>query len=178
VKSNWKPVVGLEHAYAVSKAGRVLSLSRRVKIRGGKYRLKQANYLKPQRLPNGYYSVHLCGKLQYVHRLVAKAFVPNPDGKPEVNHKDGNKSNNRSSNLEWVTRKGNAAHAKANDLYAHSGKTGRSKLSPSDVRAIRSRLGKGDSQQKIADDFDVSQVLIYKIKHHLIWNKVVGEDDE
>ena len=64
---------------------------------------------------SGYYHVGLKseGKLsfQLVHRLVAKTFIPNPDNKPQVNHKDGNKLNNCVSNLEWVTPSGNMQHA-------------------------------------------------------------------
>ncbi len=57
------------------------------------------------------------GKPHLVHRLIALKFIPNPDNLPQVNHKDGNKSNNRADNLEWVTNKRNCEHAVANGLY-------------------------------------------------------------
>lgn len=60
---------------------------------------------------NGYSCVNLNRKKQYVHRLVARAFIENSDNKPQVNHKDGNKSNNHLSNLEWVTASENGQHA-------------------------------------------------------------------
>lgn len=64
----------------------------------------------------GYYHVGICGKGKVktyrVHRLVALAFIPNPNNLPYVNHIDGNKQNNNVSNLEWCTCKGNVQHAK------------------------------------------------------------------
>lgn len=59
----------------------------------------------------GYLTANIDGKRNYVHRLVAEAFIPNPNNLPEVNHKDGNKTNNHVSNLEWCTRLDNVHHA-------------------------------------------------------------------
>jgi hypothetical protein len=71
--------------------------------------------LKQQITHDGYLRVELhhkgAAKKHSVHRLVASAFVPNPEGKPQVNHKDGNKTNNTHSNLEWVTQSENQLHA-------------------------------------------------------------------
>lgn len=68
--------------------------------------------LKLRHDTNGYVSVTLSGQRSYrVHRLVAEAFLPNPENKPEVNHIDGNKQNNNVSNLEWVSKSENAIHS-------------------------------------------------------------------
>lgn len=73
---------------------------------------------------NGYLSVDLYSngkrKIRRVHRLVAKEFIPNPNNKPQVNHKDGNRQNNNVDNLEWVTGKENCQHAWKNGLVRPS----------------------------------------------------------
>lgn len=83
-------------------------------------RVKTGNVIKQTRLKNGYMKVHttIDGKVRnfLVHRLVAMQYIPNPDNKPFVNHKDGNKENNHVDNLEWSTVKENMEHASETGL--------------------------------------------------------------
>lgn len=94
----WKDIEGYEGKYQVSNYGNVKSLNY---YRTGKERL-----LKPILKPTGYLCVGLCKplKMYLIHRLVAKAFIHNPDNLPQVNHKDENQTNNHVDNLEWCTQ--------------------------------------------------------------------------
>jgi hypothetical protein len=103
----WKPVKGFE-AYEVSDLGRV----RRIKAAKG---AKVGQVLKPYPQNKGYLLVKLQKKTVALHKLVAKTFIPNPLGLPEVNHK-GPKSDCRASMLEWRSGKGNMLHAVQNGL--------------------------------------------------------------
>lgn len=102
----WKDVVGYEGLYQVSNFGNV----------------KRTFILKPHIDRKGYYFVNLSmnGKVKCVrvHQLVGKAFIDNPYSKKEINHKNGNKLDNRVENLEWVSHKENMEHAYRNKLIS------------------------------------------------------------
>jgi hypothetical protein len=110
----WKDIQGYEGLYQVSNLGRVKSLERWVQNHG-KMQHHPEKIKEPSRKEKGYRTTQLYkeGKVQnvYVHRLVAEAFVANPDGKETVNHINGNKDDNRAENLEWNTYTENNNHA-------------------------------------------------------------------
>lgn len=106
----WKSVKGFEGLYEVSNYGRVKSLNY--------HRTGEAQILKPGRTNGGYMNVVLTkDKIRYskrVHRLVADAFLPNPNNYTELNHKDENPANNRLYNLEWCSREYNINYGSRN----------------------------------------------------------------
>lgn len=100
----------IDERYAVSNYGRVASIGFFANVCGGGKRWVKPRILRPGKSSNGYMNVALSGEPYTVHRLVARAFIPNPCNKPCVNHKDGDRTNNRADNLEWVTYEENEAH--------------------------------------------------------------------
>ena len=116
MKEQWKIIEGTENRYEISNTGKIRSLN--YKNTGETRELKPApdpkGYLRTMILMGGKY------KTVKIHRLVASAFIPNPEGKPQVNHKDGNKENNCVDNLEWSTNIANAHHAINNGLFKNS----------------------------------------------------------
>ena len=95
---------------------------------------KHNNHIsKPQLNGKGYYRVYIGSKLYFVHRLVAEKYIPNPDKKIQVNHKDGNKLNNCVDNLEWVTNQENRNHAVENNLHLKGSKCPYAKLNENDI---------------------------------------------
>jgi hypothetical protein len=101
-----------------------------------------------------------------VHRMIAEMYVPNPDKLPEVNHKDGNKSNNNHWNLEWTTRKGNVDHAVANGLVPSGVNHYSSKLTQDQVDQMRGLHRQGWDCARIGRKLGVSQASAYRICHY------------
>lgn len=116
INEQWRPVKGYEGLYEVSNFGRVKSL--------GNNKSRKEKILKPEKHRNGYFRVDLYkdGKVKhfYVHRLVAEAFIPNPYGFEQINHKNEDKTNNAVSNIEWCSAKYNINYGSHNKRSAAS----------------------------------------------------------
>ena len=118
----------------------------------------------------GYYRVSIGGKLRFVHRLVAEKYIPNPENKPQVNHKDGNKANNCVSNLEWVTNRENSIHALNNGWMRIEEKHQFAKLTRKQVAFIKSHDEM--SRKELAELFNISQRTISDIRNGKTWKTV------
>ena len=183
----WKDVVGYEGYYKVSSLGIVKGVERKFTQFNGltkRYNTKTLSekVMKPFEDKDGYLKIQLTKdgvhNKFFVHRLVAIAFLPNPENKPEVNHKEGNKKDNRVEMLEWNTTSENQRHAIANKLYetARGEKSGQAKLKESEVREIHKLWKSGEvSQQYLSDMFGVAGSAISRIVNGVRWNHIYKE---
>lgn len=176
MKEIWKPVLGFEDFYEISSEGNIRSLDRYVTYPQGFVRLFKGQPIKQYMSKDGYLSISFRtgGRKSHhrqVHRMVAEAFCPKPDGCDVINHIDCNRSNNNFKNLEWTTPQGNTAYR---DLLGRTAKkngekTGTSKLTDGDVIKIIWRLTSGESHKSIGESFGVSGKTISKINSGETW---------
>jgi hypothetical protein len=168
----WRNIPGYPN-YEASDLGRIRSIER-VNQFGHKLESKILSY---HLSPKGYLCVSVgdrltIGRTKRLHRLVALAFLPNPEKLSQVNHKNGNKSDNRIENLEWISNSNNKKHAVANSLYAYGSKHGRSKLKEQEVKAIKFLIKRGVFYKCIAPLFNVSKHTIDAIATRRLWRHV------
>jgi hypothetical protein len=174
---NWKKITG-SYQYAVSDKGRVKRLQRRVwSPINQSYSLYKERILTPNsNNSKGYSRISIKYDndetiVESVHRLVAKEFIPNPENKTQVNHKDGNKLNNQVNNLEWVTPSENMQH-RINDLDIEHWSKGEdcnfAVLTEDQVKQIP-KLLKHYTSLKISEMFGVSPTTITEITNGRSW---------
>ena len=132
-------------------------------------------FLNPCNNLDGYPKVTCDKKIRSVHRIVAEAFIPNPENKPEVNHKNGIKTVNHVENLEWTTKQENIAHAINNGLRAglRGEQIYNTSMTAWKVKAIRLFYEyKMYSTRFLADHYGVSQSCIKAIKNRQNWKHI------
>lgn len=177
----WKDVPGYEGRYQVSNFGNVKTLTREVKEHRRSY-IRQGKILNHYHDKDGYYKVKLYnGDASFtspsVHRLVAETFIGNPDNLPEINHIDGDPSNNHVSNLEFCTKEHNVKHAYTTGLKKRENYTGEgnasAKLTKEDVIAMREEYATGTtSYPKLAKKYNVVMGNVWSIINRKTWQYV------
>ena len=174
----WKDIEEFEGRYQVSTLGRVKSMPK-IWISGnrGTLRSKGETIIKLSIDGGGYcqadLSINNKSKKHSVHRLVAKAFLPNPENKRCVNHINSDRADNRIENIEWATHSENTKHAvKSGTHYKGVGENHNcAKLTEKDVLAIRKLKGKL-TQQEISSRFNIGRRTIGKILNNELWTHI------
>lgn len=168
----WRDTILCPKKYQVSNFGRYRSKDRYINRDPNPYILK-GRILRGCKAPSGYIQVQLGDKQERLHRIVARAFIPNPENKECINHKDGNKTNNHVSNLEWCTRAENMRHAIKTGLLDNRGENCmHSKLSSMDVWEILFQSSIGITNKELSEYFKVSQSTICDIVNNRTWKHI------
>lgn len=177
MNEQWRDIPGWEGWYQVSSHGNVRSLPR-VMVRKDR-RLCMARGRQLALINKGPYkrvNLYRIGAYEspLVHSLVARAFLPNPECKPQVNHINGVQWDNRVDNLEWATSSENMSHASRCGLLGTVGESSHfAKLSAAQVVEIRAQFAGGISQRAIARDFGISQSQVSRIASGRDWKSLI-----
>jgi len=182
MKTIWIDIGGYEGLYQISSYGKIKSVARRSSPYNNNG-TTTTNTVRSRILKltknRGYYRVCLCkkgvSKVYPIHRLVAIAFISNLDNKPEINHKNGIKTDNRIENLEWCTRKENADHASKNGLYNSEKGADRynAKLGEKEVLEIRKKYKpRIYTMPMLAKEYKVSKSCIQGIVERTRWKHI------
>lgn len=154
----------LEHGYFVNIKGDIFN--------------KDKVQMRPQKHTGGYLVIRLWNpdtrkhEQRYIHRIVAKVFLDNPNKYKYVNHIDGNKKNNCVENLEWCSAKDNTKHAYDNGLAKHGEKSTSSKLTQDQVNEIRSTYKKGKiTYVELGKIYGISKQQIERIVNKKRWSR-------
>lgn len=174
----WRDIPGYETIYQVSNHARIKRLA-------GSEKCNRDRLIKSYLATNGYYFVRLCVKSvksnRSLHSLVALAFLEKPSDKNEINHKDGDKSNNHPDNLEYMTRSENNTHAyrvlgrapvRSGGARGEANHT--AKLTSIQVIEIRKRYAEGEKNGVLASEFKVSPSRITRIVQRKQWKHLEG----
>jgi hypothetical protein len=174
----WKEIKDYE-GYEVSNFGNIKSLSKKIKCKNG-FRITKEKVLKLKKTKQGYLSIQLKNKGNHflIHRIVASHFIDNAKDKPQVNHINGIKHDNRVENLEWCNQSENQIHAYKNKLQipslhkrAYGENQGCSKLKEKDIVFILQNYKRGMGVE-LSKLFNVSQTTILNIVNKKIWTNV------
>lgn len=177
-----RDIPGYEGIYAITRDGRVWAYARRWET-GGSMKIRRsraAGFMRTHKTPAGYVMIKLStngrAKHELVHRLVALAWIPNPDGLPQINHLNAIKSDNRAENLEWCTASGNRRHAFGKGLItfndnfraavrenAKKAHAATRKLSYEEADQVRARFASGETKTVIAKDFGINRSTVWAI---------------
>lgn len=163
MRVKWQSIPGLERQYEVSNTG----LIRRVNIRLLKSEISNTGYSRTTVFLGNKKWKHIS-----IHRAVAQTFIPNPDHKPFVNHKNGIRNDNRLENLEWVTTKENSQHAVDTGLYPIGIRNGKAKLTEAQVRTIRNMYQEGISVNSLAKKYRMDESTLFDLVKYRTWKHV------
>jgi hypothetical protein len=173
----WLDIPDYEGLYQASSFGRIRSIDRKILCKDGRSKLIKGTTLTPTKTKHGYLALALCcngvPQTHTVHKLVSRAFLGFRPEQMQVNHLDGNKSNNAASNLEYCTPSENTRHAFRTGLNLSKGEVNPSaKLKANDIKSIVARASNGETLRSIAASYGLVVSSIWAIVNNKAWRHI------